>query len=130
MTPTPALSAERLDAILAEAADYIDSDRDEVDAGQFAEEVAEHILALIAAARHAEALAGALEPFRRAHAAFVEAFSNFQIVGNTAADRRASESEREATAEGAAFDILADVTFDELENANAALSAYRGGSDE
>jgi hypothetical protein len=71
---------------------------------------------------HDERLRKALEPFLPAYEAYVAVMQNFSITGNSSAERRFSEGEREDTAKEAAHEALASITFDQLHAVHEVLS--------
>jgi len=73
-------------------------------------------------------LLAALRPFARARIAYVQAYRNFLVDGNTSAERRFSEGERKETAEEAAYEALAEISFDELVAVVDAIAKAEGPS--
>jgi hypothetical protein len=65
----------------------------------------------------------ALEPFKVAHDAYVAVMQNGLVTGETFADRRHSEGEMRSSAEEAAFEALADITFDQMRAVAEALAS-------
>lgn len=85
--------------------------------------------ALNAAANELEAqatliteLVGALEAFLPAYQAFVDSMNGFRASGETSSDSFASEQERKSTAQEEAFLALSEITFDQLNAVNNALT--------
>jgi hypothetical protein len=70
-------------------------------------------------------LVAALDPFLPAYIAFTDAMNGFRVSGETDSDRFASAQEREATAKEEAFLSLSDITFDQLNAVNNALTKAR-----
>lgn len=59
----------------------------------------------------------ALKPFVEAYTAYTNTMRHFLIGGGTLTEQRFSEGERQASAEEAAYEVLARVTFDQLDEA-------------
>jgi chromosome segregation ATPase len=61
-----------------------------------------------------EEMVEGLRPFEAAADAYTAVMQNFVVTGGTSAERRFSEGEREETAMEAAFDVLHELSFDDL----------------